>query len=135
GFETRKGLLLREGERPSLVLSFLDESRITRMRATARLDGLGGRNDFSFLAEGGMNFGESWTVQSVLYFFGSAERLYNLGFEFRPGRRFLFMLAFGSFIPFQEDIMLNYSHDLHPPEKERRVSIFTRIWFGNFRGS
>jgi len=136
GLEVRNGFLAQRGDRPSLILSLLDESSNSRVLTTARLDDVGEGNDFSFLTEGGINLTSTITARTALYLYRSARSFYALELEFRPRERFLFKAGFGSFVPFDEDVMLNQNYDLvAPPEKERMISIFTRIWFGGVSSS
>jgi hypothetical protein len=131
GFELRESLFLNEKMRPSLALSFLDENSRSRLVTTVRLDDLGDENDLSFIAEGGVNIGRKWIMKSVLYLHRSAESLYHFGLEFRPDGRFLLGTAFGTFLPGEEDIMLNRSLDFPVPERNKTVLLFARIWLGD----
>lgn len=130
GFELREGFLLKRGGRPSVALSLHDESRIARIGMTARIDDTGEGNDFSFLADGCINIGTSWLLRSVLYLFDSRRSRYDIELQFMKGRRFLFRAAFGSFDPFHEDPLLERGLAPARPAQERRVAVFTRVWFG-----
>ena len=130
GFDVESGLIAGEGDSPSTVLTLLDENKLTRLSTTARLDGAGEENDLSFIADGSMNLSRSITLRSTLYLCRSAESYYWIGVELRPAPRFLCALSFGSFHPYYEGIMLKRAHAPEAPPKERRISVFTRIWFG-----
>ncbi len=130
GFESTGRVILRDGKGSVLVLSFIDDNSLTRMRVSARLDGVGRENDFSFLTEGSMNLNNSWALRSVLFLQGSLESLYSMELEFRPSKRFLFKAAFGSFVPGGEANMLIHDHYPSLLDKERRISVYTRIWLG-----
>lgn len=132
GFESRGSVILKEGEDPSLALSFLDENEKTRMTVTARIDGAGSDNVFSFLAEGGLRLNRKWTVRTDLLFQDSKYSVYDIELEFHPDRRFLFSASFGSFRPFDENVRL--LHDFYPEvvSEERRITFFTRIWLGDY---
>ncbi len=131
GVSLRKGVFLREGDDPSLFLSLKDESHITRMIATARLDGAGDKNQLSFLAEGDMRLGDYWTLRTVLYLYRTSESYYSVGLEFRPGRRYLVRADLGSFSPFDEAIAICRMKEYDPPPGDRLFSIYSRIWFGD----
>lgn len=151
GFEVSERILLREGEKPSFVLSILDENSVTRTSATARIDDAGGENHLSFLVEGGMNIGRAWTLRSLLYLYRETRSFYNMELEFRPGSRFLLKAALGSLSPFDEGMgrsdrfmaaygnityrneLMNQGMYLDPPSGERWISVYTRIWFGRMR--
>jgi hypothetical protein len=131
GFMLRQVLFLREGSRASAVLSLTESGSKARLTTTARLDDMGDTNELSFLAEGWLNIWKSWTLQSTLYLHKSESGYYSAGLAFRPGRRFLIQLLFGSFTPAEQDIVLNRAYDFDAPAGERHISIFTRIWLGD----
>lgn len=130
GFDVTGNALFVEGRRPSVILSILDDHGQARIHTTVRLDDVGTGNDLSFLVEGQMNLGSSWSLRNTLYLYRSLESYYTVELEFRPGRRFLLRAAIGSFRPFEEDIMMNRAIDTAPPSGERWLSIYTRVWFG-----
>ncbi len=132
GVEMEEGLLLGEGSQPSILVSLLDENSRTLLSATARLDGTGKTNELYFLADGAMILGKGWAAKTALFLQGSGLSLYNAELEFRPGPRFLFRGSFGSFAPCDESIILE--QELHPRSlnKERFISIYTRISLGDF---
>ncbi|UCF06370.1 MAG: hypothetical protein JSV33_04890 [bacterium] len=130
GFEVENGVLVREHDKPSCFLSLLDENKLTRLAATARLDDLGGKNDLSFLVTGSMNFARSFSFRSTLYLYRSVESYYNVACEYRPGPRFLCVISAGSYVPLDEGLQLRHEFEHEPPLRERRVSVLARIWFG-----
>lgn len=129
--EIKESVFFREKSRGSVVLSLIDENPKTRLVTSARLDDLGGENDLSFFAEGGMNIGKAWTFTTALYLHKSVESFYYVGMEFRPGKRFLFGTSLGSFDFRQQDILLNRRYDVPEPREEKRVLIYARIWLGD----
>jgi hypothetical protein len=131
GFETKQGFIHREGCNPSLVTSVRDENPSYRVFASARLDGAGEENSFTFLAEGALNLTGSVSVGSTLYLYRSGESFYHVGFEFRPAGRFLFKGGFGSFMPFDEKISMFRDFMLEAPLYDRMIIVSTRIWFGD----
>jgi hypothetical protein len=100
------------------------------MTAAVRIDDLGDRNEFSFMAQGGMNLGSAWAIRSSLYLFKSFVNLYGIEVEYRGGDRFLCKAVLGSFDPMSYNGVLDRSPDLISPVAERRVTFFTRITFG-----
>ena len=115
---------------PSLIISLAEESSSYRLIACARVDGTGGENDFSYLVDGSLNLTGILSVRSTLLLVRSSESFYNLGLEFRPGRRFLMHVGFGSFRPWGEEGSFQYDESIEMPEGGRFVEISTRIWFG-----
>lgn len=130
GFDVTGNALFVEGRRPTMILSIIDEHDRARIRTTVRLDDAGGGNALTFLAEGQMNLGASWSLRNTLYLYRSLKSHYTVELEFRPGRRFLLRAAVGSFRSFEEDIMMHRALDPAPPSGERWLSIYTRVWFG-----
>jgi hypothetical protein len=130
GFEMRGGILYETDHRPSLLLSLKDENNDYRLAASARWDDAGRQNDFSFLMEGALNMTGSVSVRSALLLVRSVESFYNLGIEFRPARKFLFDLGFGSFRPFDEEISFQHDELIAQPTKNRMITLSTRVWLG-----
>lgn len=130
GFELREGLFCRDGERSSALLSFADDNARSRVSLAARLDDLGAGNDLSFATEGAINLGSRVTAREALYLDRSRTSLYHVALEFRPRDRYLLRIAFGSFVPASEGIMLDRSFELQAPRRERFISLDARIWFG-----
>ena len=130
GFTARGGILYEIDNDPSLLLSFADENNSYRLAATARIDGAGGENDFSFLVDGAMNLTGSVSVRSTLLLVRSRESFYNLGVEFRPTQKFLLNLGFGSFRPFDEEVSFQNDELIESPIKNRMVTVSARIWLG-----
>jgi hypothetical protein len=129
--EVKQSAFLKEKSRGSLVLSLTDENDKNRLITSARLDDLGGENSLSFLAEGGINVGKTWTLTTALYLHASMKSYYFFGSEYRPGKRFLFGASVGSFDFRLQDIMINRSHEVPEPAEEKRVLIYARIWLGD----
>ena len=130
GFTASGGLLYEIEDDPSLMLSLADENEGYRLVASGRIDGAGGDNAFSFLVDGALILTASVSVRSTLLLVESTESLYHLGVEFRPSRKFLLNLGFGSFRPFDEEISLRCDEMLDSPVKERHVMLTTRVWLG-----
>jgi len=130
GFTARGGVLYEIDGDPSLMLSLADENEGYRLVAAGRIDGAGTENDFSFLVDGALNLTGSVSVRSTLLLVESVESLYHLGVEFRPSRKFLLNLGFGSFRPFDEEISFQCGETIRSPAKERFVILATRVWFG-----
>ncbi len=130
GFTARGGVLYEVDGDPSLMASLADENEGYRLVASGRIDGAGARNDFSFLVDGALNLTGTVSVRSTLLLVESIESLYHLGFEFRPSRKFLLHLGFGSFRPFDEEISFQYDEIIESPVKERFVILTTRVWLG-----
>ncbi|HSG29864.1 MAG TPA: hypothetical protein VLA34_15385 [Candidatus Krumholzibacterium sp.] len=131
GLETTAGLILREGEDPSAVLSVLDDNSTARIMATARIDDPGGAGVLSFITEGHLNISGNIAVRSVLYLERSLESLYCVQLEYRSGRRMLFRAGLGTFVPADHSSGLMF--DPAPPsiERDRYISFFTRIALGD----
>ena len=130
GFTARGGILHEIDREPSLLLSLADENNSYRLVTSARIDDAGGENDFSFLVEGALNLTGTVSVRSTLLLVRSAESFYNLGVEFRPSRKFLLNMGFGSFRPFGEEVSFQHDELIEPPMKGRFVTISARLWFG-----
>jgi hypothetical protein len=130
GFAARGGILYEADHRPSLIMSLEDENSDYRLALSVRLDDAGREDDFSFLAEGALNMTGSVSVRSTLLLVRSRESFYHLGIEFRPTRKFLLDLGFGSFRPFDEDISFHHDGLIVPPTKNRMVILSTRVWLG-----
>jgi hypothetical protein len=131
GFEAKGGFVHRAGRDPVLVMSLADENEEYRISASARLDGAGAQNVFSFLAEGALNLTGSVAVRSTLYLYESDESFYSAGLEFRPTGKFLFDAGFGSFRPYDEGISLYRGYELGAPMRDRVVTVSVRVWLGN----
>jgi hypothetical protein len=130
GLEFRENIMWRAGKRAAVTLSLQNDTKLSRLRMTLRIDEFGRENELSYLAEGGINFSPSVAANGVLYLYQSRMSSYSFGFEFRPRQRFLFRLALGSFIPTYEELMLGESFEFDPPLRERSVLLSSRIWFG-----
>ncbi|MBN2185357.1 MAG: hypothetical protein JW746_08520 [Candidatus Krumholzibacteriota bacterium] len=130
GFESIEKIIISEDKRSTLILSLLDDRYGSRVRLLTRLDDAGGTNHLSFLAEGSIDLDRSWSLRSSLFHQRSGENLYGMELEFRPKDRFLFRAGFGSYNPSNEASSI--FHDQVPRffEKERMISFYTRIWFG-----
>ena len=130
GFESIEKIIASEDKRSTLILSLLDDRYGSRLRLLTRLDDAGGTNELSFIAEGGIDLNRSWTLRSSLFRQRTGENLYSMELEFRPQNRFLFRAGFGSYNPSSEASSM--FHDPVPRfiEKERMISFYTRIWFG-----
>ncbi len=132
GFEISEGMILREKSGSSMIVSMLDESDRTTVSMTARLDERGDDRELSFFAECGLKAGHSWVVRNTMLLQRSEESFYNLSLEFRPDRRYMFVMSAGSFRPWAESIGMMDEPGLFHATKERFISISTRIWMGGF---
>ncbi|MBN2070970.1 MAG: hypothetical protein JW814_05885 [Candidatus Krumholzibacteriota bacterium] len=130
GFESREKMILAEGRKPVFLFSLLDDRYGSRMRFMTRIDDYGGRNEFYFLAEGGIDLDSSWSIRSTLFHHGKGESFYNAELEYRPQKRFLFRAGFGSFDPACESISIWNDPVPREVEKQRMISFYTRIWLG-----
>ncbi len=131
GFEISEGVILADGDGPSVFVSVLDERNVSRISVSALFDGADERDGFSFLADGSMNLGGNLTVRSVLYLYHSRTSLYSIGIGFRPQRRVLFNAAFGSLDPLAVPVSLEHEYDMESPVKDRFVSLSGRVHFGS----
>jgi len=130
GFELGEGIICREGARSAGIVSLLDENALSRMRMTVRIDELGGGNDVSCFAEGSINLSSRLTAKSALYLHGSRSSAYAVELEMRPRERFLLRIAFGSFMPAFEEMMLGSAPIVDTVSAERYIQLFARVWFG-----
>jgi hypothetical protein len=130
GFELRERLLCSTGRRSSAIVSASNDNSRSRVSMLARLDDLGAGNEFSFATDGAINVGSRVTARNVLYLYRSRTSLYNVQIEFRPRERFLMMIAFGSFVPSFEGMLIGRAFDPDAPSNERFISLAARIWFG-----
>ncbi|MDD3642042.1 MAG: hypothetical protein PHQ19_01040, partial [Candidatus Krumholzibacteria bacterium] len=108
GVGTRAAVLLREGRRGSLVVSVVDDTPLSRVTATARLDDAGGGNDLSFLTEAAVNIGRRFSLGGTILLEPPARGYYSARLEMRSGRRLLARASFGSYLPASEYARLNY---------------------------
>jgi hypothetical protein len=130
GLELEEGVICRKRGKPSAIVSLHNDTELSRLRTTARIDELGESNTLSYLAEGALNLGSSVTARGVLYLYRSRMNYYSFGLEFRPRERFLFEVTIGSFTPAYEYVLIDEALELRPPVKERSVLLYSRIWFG-----
>ena len=130
GLETTARAFFAEGSRPVLIISAVDDNSLTRLLMTARIDDTGGRSEFSFLTEAGVNLGRRWTFGGSVYLERSIEGFYSADIEMRGGKRFVFRASAGTYMPVSTYAALNY--DPAPPViyRDRTISFYTRISLG-----
>ncbi len=130
GLETTARTFFAEGHRPVLIISAKDDNRLTRLMTTARLDDTGGKSEFSFLTEAGVNIGRRWTLGGSIYLERSISGFYSADIEMRGGKRFVIRASAGTYIPVSTYAGLNY--DPAPPVtyRDKTISLYTRIWLG-----
>ncbi len=130
GLEVTARTFFAEGSRPVLIITTVDDNSLTRLLTTARLDDTGGRSEFSFLTEAGINLGRKWTLGGSVYLERSMEGFYSADIEMRGGKRFVFRGTMGTYMPVSTYADLNY--DPAPPLTvgDRVISFYTRIWLG-----
>lgn len=130
GLETTARAFFAEGSRPVLIISTVDDNSLTRLLTTARIDDTGGKSEFSFLTEAGINLGRRWTLGGTVYLERSIAGFYSADIEMRGGKRFVFRASAGTYIPVSTYADLNY--DPVPPvtRRDRAISFYTRIWLG-----
>ncbi|MCD6378817.1 hypothetical protein J7M07_00035 [bacterium] len=133
GFTLDGGLIVREGVRSSYLVTMEDDNQFSRLISTFRVDDCRGEEKISFLSDGWINISDLWMLRSSLYLYRSTDSRYSVSLEYRPSRRFLFMVSFGSFNPYSSAIALNQDWEPILSEKNRRICFFTRIWFGGIR--
>ncbi len=134
GFELGESFLCSTGSRSSALVSISNDNARSRIVMIARLDDLGAGNDLSFATDGAINVGSRVTARNVLYLYRSRTSLYNVQIEFRPRDRFLMMIAFGSFVPSFDGMLIGRAFEPPVPSNERFISLSARIWFGGVRG-
>jgi hypothetical protein len=130
GLETTARAFFAEGSRPVLIISTVDDNNLTRLLTTARLDDTGGKSEFSFLTQAGVNLGRRWTLGGSLYLERSLEGFYSADIEMRGGKRFVFRASAGTFIPGSTWAALNYDPVVPVTMRDRVISFYTRISLG-----
>ncbi len=133
GFELAERLLCSTGSRSTALVSVSNDNSRSRVTMVARIDDLGAGNELSFGTDQAINIGSRVTARNVLYLYRSRTSLYNIQIEFRPRDRFLMMVAFGSFVPSSDGMLLGRAFDAPAPSSDRFISLAARIWFGGVR--
>jgi len=130
GVETRGTALLREGYRGVFAFSIIDDTSLSRVSATARLDDAGGESSFSYLTEAAVNIGRRFTLGGTLLLESSARGYYSAGLEMRGGGRFFARASFGSYVPVSEYVRLNYGPSVTAVDGEMYMSLYVRVSLG-----
>ncbi len=130
GLETTARTFFAEGYRPVLIISSIDDNKLTRLLMTARLDDTGGESEFSFLTNAGVNLGRRWTLGGSVYLERSVSGFYSADIEMRGGKRFVFRASAGTYIPGRTYAGLNYDPAPLVTQRDKAISFYTRIWLG-----
>lgn len=130
GVGTRAALLFREGRRGTIIVSIIDDTPLSRVTATARLDDAGGVNEFSFLSEAAVNIGRRFSLGGTLLLEAPSRGYYSARLEMRAGRRLLARASFGSYLPVSEYVWLNYGPGAVAARGERYLSLYLRVSMG-----
>lgn len=132
GFELIEGVQIGNKTDDALLVSILSDWASTRLSTAVKLYDPGRRNRFFFSSQATMNMRDDLRLHSALYLHDSAESYYNVGLEFRPGKRFRFNLSAGTYSPYQANPGFYHHCCQEAPQKRRFISFYTRAWFGDF---
>jgi hypothetical protein len=130
GLETTVRAFFAEGSRPVFIVSTVDDNSLTRLLMTARIDDTGGKSEFSFLTEAGINLGRRWTLGGSVYLERSVTGFYSADIEARAGKRFVFRASMGTYLPVSTYADLNYDPSPARTRRDKTISFYTRIWLG-----
>ncbi len=132
GFEIVPGLQINHPESESVSLFMLSDWSSARVSAAVKVLDPGGENRFFFSTRGSMNTASDLRFFSSLYLHDSNQSFYQVGMEFRPGKRFRFNISAGSYLPYEDNTGMSRGYYPVAPVKRRYISIYTRAWFGDF---